>query len=250
MIIGPAGTTNYLAIGQFLQQNKVIDMPIVVDPVLRTHIDPYTFRIMIPDDIELNVLADYAVKHFDKVAMIAEDDQTGHSEIKIAEQEVAKNGSHLVDVEQFSVDSLELTALVLKLQRSGADAVILGTHIGPYAARVLTAAQSLGYHPQFLGLAGLTTYTLADLARTSVEGLIFVAPANPVLTGGSVPPNAQHFYDEYVKQYFPDGIRSESGANKVIGAAFLTYDSVKMWAQAAEKADSTDPAQVAKVFNG
>ena len=43
--------------------------------------------------------------------------------------------------------------------------------------------------------------------------------------------------------------RSESGANKVIGAAFLTYDGVKMWAQAAEKAKSADPADVDKIFN-
>jgi ABC-type branched-subunit amino acid transport system substrate-binding protein len=139
---------------------------------------------------------------------------------------------------------------VLKLQRSGADAVIIGSHIGPYAARILTAAQSLGFHPQWLGLAGLTSYTLADLARDAVVGLIFVAPANPILTGSqNIPPNAKHFYNEYVQKYFPDGIRSESGANKVIGAAFLTYDGVKMWAQAAEKAGTTDPTQVDKIFN-
>ena len=250
MIIGPAGTSNYLAIGPFLQQSKVVDLPIVVDPVLRTHIDPYTFRLMIPDDIELNVLAAYAVKHDSKVAMIAEDDESGHSEIKIAEREFGKLGSHLVDVEQFSTTALDLTPLVLKLKQSGADAVILGTHIGPYAARILTAAQTLGYHPQFLGLAGLTSYTLADLAGNAVSGLIFIAPATPILTGGAIPPAARRFYSEYVKQYFPDGIRSASGANKVIGAAFLTYDGVQMWARAATDAHSADPTAVQRVMNG
>jgi ABC-type branched-subunit amino acid transport system substrate-binding protein len=114
---------------------------------------------------------------------------------------------------------------------------------------VLTAAQSLGFHPQWLGLAGLTSYTLADLARDSVVGLVFVAPANPILVGDHSSPNADHFYKEYVQRYFPDGVRSESGANKVIGAAFLTYDGVKMWAAAAEKAKSFDPTAVQQVFN-
>jgi ABC-type branched-subunit amino acid transport system substrate-binding protein len=95
-----------------------------------------------------------------------------------------------------------------------------------------------------------TTYTLADLARDAVVGMIFVAPNNPVLTGSQVPPNAQSFYDQYVKRYFPDGIRSESGANKVIGAAFLTYDGVKMWATAAEQANSAEPEAVQQVLNG
>ena len=250
MIIGPAGATNYLAIDPLISQSHTIDMPIVTDPILRTRLNPYTFRIMIPDDIELNLLADYAVKRFNKIAMIAEDDQTGKDEVTLAKAELARKGASFVDTELFSIDALDLTPQVLKLQRSGADAVIIGSHIGPYAARILTAAQSLGFHPQWLGLAGLTSYTLADLARDSVVGLVFVAPANPILTGSqNIPANAKHFYNEYVQKYFPDGIRSESGANKVIGAAFLTYDGVKMWAQAAEKAKSADPADVDKIFN-
>src|SRR5205814_10570836 len=53
MIIGPAGTTNYLAIDPLISRSHTIDMPIVTDPILRTRLNPYTFRIMIPDDIEL-----------------------------------------------------------------------------------------------------------------------------------------------------------------------------------------------------
>src|SRR5256714_2028604 len=62
MIIGPAGATNYLAIDPLISRSHTIDMPIVTDPILRTRLNPYTFRIMIPDDIELNLVADYAVK--------------------------------------------------------------------------------------------------------------------------------------------------------------------------------------------
>src|SRR4051812_19133315 len=56
MIIGPAGATDYLAIDQLISQSHTIDMPIVTDPVLKEHINPYTFRIMIPDDVEIGLL--------------------------------------------------------------------------------------------------------------------------------------------------------------------------------------------------
>ena len=248
-IIGPAGTTNWLAMRQIIDQAHVVDFPIVTDPTLQQNVDPYTFRIMIPDAIEVGPLVDYGIKYFSKVAMIAEDDQTGHSQIKQVEAEMAKKGKKLVDVEQFDTNGLDYTPQALKLKQSGATAVILGSHIGPYAARVLNAASAIGYHPQWLGLAGMTSYTVADLARDQVVGMIFVAPANPIVAGVGVSPNERKFLAEYRQCCFPDGIRSEVGANKMIGAAFLTYDGLKMWAQAADKAGSNDATEVDKVFN-
>jgi branched-chain amino acid transport system substrate-binding protein len=248
-IIGPAGTTNWLAIRQIVDQAHVLDYPIVTDPTLKENVDPFTFRIMIPDDIEIKPLVDYAVKNYSKIAVIAEDDQTGHSQIKQVQQEMAAHGKKPVTVQQFDTNGLDYTPQVLQLKQSGATAVILGSHIGPYAARVLNAAASIGYHPQWLGLAGMTTYTVADLAQQNVVGMIFVAPANPIVSGQGVSPNERKFLAEYRKCCFPDGIRSESGANKMIGAAFLTYDGLKMWAQAAEKAKSYSPDDVANVFN-
>lgn len=248
-IVGPAGTTNWLAIRQIVDQAHVLDFPIVTDPTLQQQVDPYTFRIMIPDAIEIGPIVDYAVKNFAKVAVIAEDDQTGHSQIKQVQTEMAKKGKSVADVEQFDTNGLDYTPQVLKLKQSGATAVVLGTHIGPYAARVLNAAASIGYHPQWLGLAGMTSYTVADLAQQNVVGMIFVAPANPIVSGEGVSTNEKKFLGEYRKCCFPDGIRSETGANKMIGAAFLTYDGLKMWAQAAGKANSLSPDAVDKVFN-
>ncbi len=75
-----------------------------------------------------------------------------------------------------------------------------------------------------------------------------MAPPVPVLAG-TESAAAQGFYDQYVERYFPDGTKSDSGADKVTGAAYLSYDGVKMWAKAAEQAGTADPAAVADVFN-
>src|SRR5438874_5874634 len=63
-IIGPAGTTNWLAMRQIIDQAHVVDFPIVTDPTLQQQVDPYTFRIMIPDAVEIGPLVDYGLQHF------------------------------------------------------------------------------------------------------------------------------------------------------------------------------------------
>ncbi len=203
---------------------------------------------MIPDDIQVNLLVDYAVSRFTKLAVIAEDNETGRAIADMVSDQLALTGNEPVAAEFFSEDELDLSPIVLKAKQAGADAVVIGSHIGPYAARITAAADSLGYEPQFLGLAGLTSYTYADLAREQAVGTIFVAPPVPVLAG-TESETAQSFYDQYVERFFPDGTKSDSGADKVTGAAYLAYDGVKMWAAAAETAGSTDPEAVAGVFN-
>lgn len=243
-LFGPPGTTSYLAIDDLVQQEEVITFPIVTGPQLKEEVNPYTFRLMIPDDIQVELLAEYAEGRFDRVAVLSEDNETGRGITALAREA----GIRPVAEEYFSEDELDLSPVVLKAKQAGAEAIIIGSHIGPYAARIATAADSLGYNPQILGLAGLTTYTYPDLAREDAVGTIFVAPPIPVLAGTDTEA-AQAFYDEYVNRYFPDGTTSESGADKVTGAAYLTYDGVMMWAEAAEEAGSADPATVTDTFN-
>lgn len=251
LIIGPPGTTSYLAIDDLVRQEEVVTMPIVTGPQLEQNVNPYTFRIMIPDDVQVNVLVEYAIaKDLGKVAVIAEDNETGKAIADLATEQLEAAGNRPVATEFFAEDELDLTPVVLKAQQAGADAIIIGSHIGPYAARVANAADSLGYDPQFLGLAGLTSYTYSDLARDAAVGTIFVAPPVPVIAGEeNLSPTAESFYDEYVDRYFQEGTTSETGADKVTGAAYLSYDGVKMWATAAEEAGSSDPVAVADVFN-
>jgi len=247
-LFGPPGTTSYLAIDDLVRQEEVITFPIVTGPQLEEEVNEFTFRLMIPDDIQVGLLADYAADRFESVAILAEDNETGRSIAELAEEELGARDMTAAAVEFFSEDELDLSPIVLEASQADADAIIIGSHIGPYAARIATAADSLGYEPQLLGLAGLTSYTFADLARESAAGTVFVAPPIPVLAGTDTPA-AQTFHETYVDRYFPAGTTSESGADKVTGAAYLTYDGVMMWAQAAEQAGSDDPGAVAEVFN-
>jgi len=249
MIIGPPGLTAWEAIRPILNQAHVVDFPILTDPIFKQQNDKWSFRIMIPDDLQIPPLVGYAATHYSRIAMIAEGDQTGAAEIQLAKEALAKHGKSLVATQSFPVDSIDWTAQVLALKKAHPDAVIIGTQIGIAGANILRYADSLDFHPQWLGLAGLSSYTLPDLAGNATVGLIFVGPKNPVSRGGKPTPNEIKFVTDYIKKYYPTGIRSKSGANKLIGAGFLTYDGVRMWASAAEKAKSYLPDDVDKVFN-
>jgi branched-chain amino acid transport system substrate-binding protein len=250
MIIGPPGLTAWEAIRPIINQAHVVDFPILADPIFKEQHDRWSFRIMIPDDLQIPPLVGYAAAHFQRIAIIAEADQTGAAEIQLAKEAMAKRGESLIDVETFPTDSIDWTAQVLALKKANPDAVLIGTQVGIAGANILRYADSLDFHPQWLGLAGMSSSTLADLAKDSTVGLIFVGPKNPVSKGGKPTAQEVRFVTEYIKKYFPNGIRSQTGASKLIGAGFLTYDGVKMWASAAEKAKSYQPDAVDNVFNG
>lgn len=250
VLIGPPFTTAYLAIDGLIREKKMVTMPIVTGPQIKEKINPYTFRIMIPDDIQVDLLVGYALPRYSRIGIIAEDNETGRSQADQVTAEMAKKVAKPVATEFFATDELDLKPVVLKVQKAGADAVVIGSHVGPYAARITSAAGALGYKPQFLGLVGLTSYTFPDLAKDLAIGTIFVGPPIPQTVGAAnLPETAQAFYKAYTTRFFQDGTRSESGADKVTGAAYLTYDAVRMWATAAKKAGSTDPQKVADVFN-
>ena len=251
LIIGPPGTTSYLAIDELVRAKKVITMPVVTGPQLKENLNPFTFRIMIPDDISVNQVVDYAAPRFSSIAVLSEDNETGRAITDLATARMRKHGMKPAVREYFTEDELDLSPIVLKAKQAGVDAIIIGSHIGPYAARVATAAESLDYSPQLLGLAGLTSYTYPDLARDAAVGTVFVAPPVPVIVGAAnLPEAAKTFYEQYSTRFFSDGTTSETGADKVTGAAYLTYDGVLMWARAVEQAGSADADAVANVFNG
>ena len=249
MIIGPPGLTAWESIRPIIDQAHVVDFPVLTDPIFEQQLDPWSFRIMIPDDLQIPPLVGYASQRFSRIAMIAEGDQTGAAEVQMAKDALAKHHKSLVAVQSFPTDAIDWTAQVLALKKANPQAVIIGTQLGIAGANILRYAESLDFHPQWLGLAGMSSYTLPDLAKDATVGLIFVGPANPVAKGEKATPQEVKFVTEYVKKYFPNGVRSQSGANKLIGAGFLTYDGVKMWAKAAERAGAYQPDDVDKVFN-
>lgn len=251
LIVGPPSNAAYPAIDQYVRDHKVITMPIITSAALKKNVNPYVFRIMIPDDIQVDLMVRYAVKTrgLRKVAVVATDDAGGKDFVALAEASLSDQRLKPTTTILFSPDDLDLSPVALNLKKSGAEAIIFGSHIGPYAARLATANSNLGYDAQILGFAGLTSYTYADLAREAAVGTVFVAvPIFSTVDRSRWSPTVAAFYDRYTARFFKEGPNSAVGADKVIGAAFLTYDGVRMWAKAVTKAGSAGGKRVQPVL--
>lgn len=250
-LFGPASTTSYLSISRLIQDNTVPTWPIMAGPELTADVNPYAFRAYLPDSLEISALAEYAAKHYSRVAILTGNDAEGTSFATETKAALAKHGRTAVTVATFALDETDFSPVALKIKQAGADAVILGTHLGLFASRYSTAARNVGSSAQILGVAGLINYTYPDLGRASADGTIFVSFRSwGHLPKDQWPASVRTFYDAYVKRYLPDGEFSETGAYKAYSTNFLTYDMVKIWASAVEKAKSADPKKVADVLNG
>ena len=71
MIIGPPGLTSWEALRPIVDQAHVMDFPVLTDPIFKQMDDRWSFRIMIPDSLQIPPLVGYAAAHYSRIAMIA-----------------------------------------------------------------------------------------------------------------------------------------------------------------------------------
>jgi branched-chain amino acid transport system substrate-binding protein len=249
-LFGPAGTSNYLSVARIIEDNKVPSWVIMSGKELSDNVNPYAFRAFIPDAPEVDALAQYAAKRYSKIAVITGSDAEGEEFIASTKAALQKLGKTVVAAETFALDETDFSPIVLKVKNAGADAVIMGTHLGLFASKIATAAKNLGLDAKLLGLAGIINYTYPDLARGAADGTVFVSFRSwGHLPRSEWPESVRTFYEAYVERYLPEGEFSETGAYRAYSTNFLTYDMVKIWAAAAEKAKSADPEKVGAILN-
>ena len=250
-LFGPASTSTYLSIARIIQDANVPTWVIMAGPELTEEVNPSAFRAYLPDALEIDSLAEFAADRYHRVAILSGNDAEGQSFATAAEAALKTHGLTPVASESFAQDETDFSSIALKMKRSDPDAVILGTHLGLFASRFAVAAGNLDLDVQILGLAGLINYTYPDLARDAADGTIFISfPSYTHLPRDEWPDSVRTFYDAYVGRYLPDGEFSATGAYRAYSTNFLTYDTVKIWAAAAEEAGSADPGDVTDVLNG
>ena len=249
-LFGPTGSSNYLSIARFVTDSQVPTWVITSGPELTEHVNPYAFRAYLPDSAEIGPLASYAAKHYHKVAILASNDADGVAFAAATKSALQQAGSPAVTSQFFTLDETDFSPLALKVKQSGADALILGSHLGLFASRFAVAARNLDYNVQILGVAGLINYTYPDLARAAADGTIFVSFRSwSHLPRTQWPASVRDFYEAYVSRYLPQGEFSETGAYKAYSTNFLTYDMVKIWSAAVKRANSADPVKVDQTLN-
>jgi branched-chain amino acid transport system substrate-binding protein len=247
-LFGPTGGSNYLSVARIIEDNQVPSWVITAGSELSEN--PYAFRAFIPDAPEIDALTKFAARRYSRIAILASNDADGKSFADATSAALKALGKPPVSTGLFALDETDFSPIALKMKQANADAVIMGTHLGLFASRFATAKKNLDLDAQLLGLAGLINYTYPDLARDAADGTVIVSFRSwGHLPRDQWPASVREFYEAYVKRYLPDGEFSETGAYRAYSTNFLTYDMVKIWAAAAEKAGSPDPVKVGDALN-
>lgn len=249
-IFGPAGTSNYLSVARIIEDEKIPTWVIMAGPELTDDVNPYAFRAYLPDTVEIDAIAEFAAKRYSRIAILAGNEAEGSAFTKSTKEALRRYGRTAVASEVFAIDETDFSPIALKIKQAGAEAVILGTHLGLFASRFAVAVRNLDLDAQLLGVAGLINYTYPDLARAAADDTVFISFRSWAhLPRDEWPGSVRTFYEAYVDRYLPEGEFSETGAYKAYSTNFLTYDMVKIWAAAAEKARTSDPDKVGDALN-
>lgn len=139
-----------------------------------------------------------------KVAILADSNAYGASGVEQLEALKGEYGIDIVANESYNTDDADMKTQLTKINKSGADAVIVwGTNPGPAIAA--KNMKELGMDMPYIGSHGIANQAFLDLAGDAAEGVVI--PTGKLLFPTQIPDEdpqykvIKEFYDEYTAAY-------------------------------------------------
>lgn len=192
-----------------------------------------TFRTCGRDDQQGAVAGAYIAKEYrdHKVAILHDNTAYGKGLAEETRKALNKAGVHEVLFSPYTPGEKDYSALVSRLKQAGVDFIYIGgyhTEIG----LIMRQSKQQGMNPTVMGGDALQTNEYWQITGDTGEGTLMTFAADPRLrpTAAAV-----------VKEFKDKGVDPE-------GYVLYTYAAVQAWAEAANKAGSSDPKKVAAVL--
>jgi branched-chain amino acid transport system substrate-binding protein len=226
------------ALGIYKEAQIVVISPSATNPELTQGGDyPNFYRTIAPDDKQGQLAAGFVVTKLSarKIALIHDKGDYGKGFADAAKAALEKGGAaRVVLYEGITPGALDYSAVIQKVRREGADAVIYGGY-HPEASKLIAQMKKKRVDIPFIGPDGLMGSGLLTIAGDSAEGVYATGPMDV----GKYPLNRQ-VRDSYVKKYGREpGMFFDQGA-----AAWQALVA------AIEKAGGTDYAALGKALKG
>jgi branched-chain amino acid transport system substrate-binding protein len=188
------------------------------------------FRTCGRDDVQGVTVGNYILKHYKngKVAILHDKTPYGKGVADETKKAINKGGLREAMYEAYNDTDKDFTALINKMKQAKIDVIVLG---GYHTAGALIIKQSReqGLAAQMMGFDSLVTAEFPQLGGAATDGVLMsFAPK-----AEDDPKNAALVKKFRDAKYEPEGY------------TLYSYAAVKAWADAANKAKSTDPAAVA-----
>jgi branched-chain amino acid transport system substrate-binding protein len=214
----------------------IVMSPSATNPELTQSGDyPNFYRTIASDDAQARTEVDFAtdVLKVKKIAVIHDKGDYGKGLAEFAKKFIEQGGkAEVVLFEGVTPGAVDYSAVVQKIKRSDAEAVIFGGY-HPEASKIVTQMRKKRMDTVFLSDDGVKDDTFIKVAGKNAEGVYATGPADV-----SSNPLTKEYRDKHQKEY-----SSEPGAffdNAVAAALALT--------NALAQAGSTDEAAVAAVL--
>ena len=197
---------------------------------------PNFYRTISPDDAQARLEVDFAVNvlKVKKIAVIHDKSDYGKGLAEYARDFIEFGArAEVVLYEGITPGAVDYSAVVQKIKRTRADAVIFGGY-HPEASKIITQMRKKRMKTIFISDDGIKDDSFIKVAGKYAEGVYASGPAEV-----SSNPIARQYREEYKKMYGED-----PGAffdNAVTAAIALT--------NAIAKAGSTDPEAIAKILH-
>ncbi len=190
---------------------------------------PFSFRVCGRDDQQGAVAGAYLAKEFKDKKIAFLHDKTAYGRGLADETKKAMNaaGKQEVFFEAITAGEKDYTAIVTRLKQDGVDVVFLGGYYAE-AGLIIRQMRDQGMKTILVGGDALVSSDLGLVAGDYVEGTLMTFSPDPRKN-----PAAKDVVEALEK----------SGVNPE-GYVVYAYAAVQAWAQAAEKAGSTDGAKV------
>lgn len=176
-LVGGLGTQNNLAVQDYLFKNKVPNIaPATGHSSMSNPPRRYRFCNMSRDIDQGRALMRWAAEKMGKkkIALLYQNDSYGEEGMQGVEVEEKRLGVSLLCKVPVSVRDADLSAHALRLQKSGADTIIIYVTPRP-AVRIVKECHKIGFHPQFLSTTANNDPIMFKLAGDDWNGTIVVA---------------------------------------------------------------------------
>ncbi|EHQ89403.1 ABC transporter substrate-binding protein [Desulfosporosinus youngiae] len=246
-IIGPSNSTSVAATEAFINQNKKVQILNIAtaSALIDANQYPYTFRIMLPNNMQAEALVKLALaKGYQKIALVQDTSALGAGGLADMKKYLTEAGKQSVAEVSYTPNATDMTPVAQKIKDSGADCALFWT-LGADGAKIVKALERVNYidNLEILGYTGISLPNFQELAGPGATkcSTIGIAAWAPPRSDAKFDDTRQKLYEKIVAEYGPYG----PGKRDINPSTIATgYDAVMLLKAAIEKAQSVDSDKV------
>ncbi|MDH3315832.1 MAG: branched-chain amino acid ABC transporter substrate-binding protein [Gammaproteobacteria bacterium] len=213
----------------YTEENILQISPASTNPKLTDEGGPNVFRVCGRDDQQGIVAGDFLANTYGKKKIAILHDKTAYGKGLADEtkKELNKMGVNEAMYEAYTAGEKDYSALVSKMKQAGVDVFYVGGY-HTEAGLMVRQAREQAYNVQLVSGDALVTDEFWKITGNAGEGTLMTFSPDPRKNPDAAP---------VVKEFRDTGYEPE-------GYTLYTYGAIQAWAQAAEKAGTTDTKKV------